>query len=150
MAYAAEEVGLRGSQDIVDRYAGKKVVGVVQFDMTNFKGAENDMYFLTDNVDEALTGFLERLADEYLKIKWGTIECGYGCSDHASWTRGGFPASCAFEATMETMDHHIHTENDTLANAGGNARHSVNFAKLAVAFAGELGKNGARGSSAAK
>ncbi len=149
MGYAAEEEGLRGSQDIVEGYAGKKVVGVIQFDMTNFKGADNDMYFLTDNVDNDLTAFLERLADEYLKIKWGTIECGYGCSDHASWNRAGFPASCAFESTMEGMDSHIHTENDTLANSGGDARHSVNFAKLAIAFAGELGKNGASFKAAA-
>ncbi|MBI3564605.1 MAG: M20/M25/M40 family metallo-hydrolase, partial [Elusimicrobia bacterium] len=32
MAYAAEEVGLRGSQDIVERWSGKKVVAVIQYD----------------------------------------------------------------------------------------------------------------------
>lgn len=154
MAYAAEEVGLRGSQDIAESYAssGKKVVGVIQYDMTNFKGADVDMSFLTDNVDNELTVFLEKLTDEYLKAKWGTIECGYACSDHASWNRSGFPSACAFEATMETMDENLHTDHDTLANAGGNAEHSVNFAKLAIAFAGELGKSSTSASkvSAAK
>jgi len=143
MGYAAEEVGLRGSKDIADSYAksGKKVTGVIQFDMTNFKGSPEDIFILTDNVDKNLTAFLGKLIDAYLAgVKWSTTKCGYGCSDHASWTRSGFPASVGFESAFDTMNDKLHTEQDTVAGSGGSAQHSVNFAKLAVAFASELAK----------
>lgn len=142
MGYAAEEVGLRGSKEIAQRYQsqGKKVVGVIQFDMTNFKGSPDAVYLLDDNVDPELTAFLGRLVDAYLGIKWSMTRCGYGCSDHASWTRSGFPASAAFESSFNGMNRNIHTDRDTLANSGGSAEHSVNFAKLGVAFAVELAK----------
>ena len=142
MGYAAEEVGLRGSQDIAKQYAssGKKVVAVIQYDMTNFKGSGDGLWFLTDNVDPTLTAFLEELADAYIGGPRSTLQCGYACSDHASWTRAGFPAAAAFESTFEAMNHNIHTEDDTMANSGGSADHSVAFAKLAVAFAVETAK----------
>ena len=142
MGYAAEEVGLRGSQDIAERYAsaGKKVVAVIQYDMSNFKGSSDEIYLLTDNVDDALSAFTGKLIDVYLGVPRSTTECGYGCSDHASWNRQGYPAAMAFEASFEGMNHKIHTDQDTLANSGGDARHSVSFAKLAVAFAVETAK----------
>jgi leucyl aminopeptidase len=148
MGYAAEEVGLRGSQDIAQKYKsqGKKVVGVIQFDMTNFKGSADDIYILGDNVDPTLSAFLGKLVDAYLPgVKRNVVKCGYGCSDHASWTKAGFPASAAFESAFDDMNKKIHTADDTLGNSGGSAAHSVNFAKLGVAFAAELAKasNGA-------
>lgn len=142
MGYAAEEVGLRGSREIADSYAreGRKVLGVIQFDMTNFKGSPEDIFLLEDNVDPALTAFTARLVDAYTGGKRGMTKCGYGCSDHASWTRAGLPAAAAFESAMETMNDKLHTERDTLASSGGDAAHSVYFARLAAAFAVELAK----------
>lgn len=153
MGYAAEEVGLRGSQDIADQYAsaGKKVVGVIQYDMSNFKGSSEEIFLLTDNVDDALSAFTGKLIDAYVRVKRSTTECGYACSDHASWNKNGYPAAMAFEASFDGMNHKIHTEQDTLANSGGNAAHSVPFARLAVAFAVEVAKSasGLRASGAA-
>lgn len=153
MGYAAEEVGLRGSQDIAAKYAadGKKVVGVIQYDMSNFKGSDEEIFLLTDHVDPTLSAFVEKLIDAYVGVKRSTTECGYACSDHASWQSQGFPAAMAFEASFDGMNHAIHTENDTLSTSGGDASHSVHFAKLAVAFAVELAKSagGARVSAAA-
>lgn len=143
MAYSAEEVGLRGSEDIARKYkaAGKKVVAVIQYDMTNFKGSPEDLFFLSDNTDPALTAFLGKLVDAYLPgARWSTTECGYGCSDHASWTQEGYPASAAFESSFEGMNTALHTERDTLATTGGTAAHSVPFAKLGAAFAAEAAK----------
>jgi len=147
MGYAAEEVGLRGSQDIADQYAsaGKKVVGVIQYDMSNFKGSSEEIFLLTDYVDEGLSAFVGRLIDEYVHVKRSTTECGYACSDHASWNKNGYPAAMAFEASFDGMNHKIHTDQDTLANSGGSAAHSVPFAKLAVAFAVELAKSSSSG-----
>ena len=147
MGYAAEEVGLRGSQDIAGRYAaaGKKVVGVIQYDMSNFKGSAEEIFFLTDNVDAELSEFTKKLVDAYVGVKWSTTECGYGCSDHASWTKKGYPSAMAFESSFDGMNHSIHTAKDTLETSGGDASHSVPFAKLAVAFAVELAKSSAGG-----
>ncbi|MEK7384602.1 MAG: M20/M25/M40 family metallo-hydrolase [Elusimicrobiota bacterium] len=142
MGYAAEEVGLRGSQDLAKQAAreGRKVIGVIQFDMTNFKGAGSGIFLLNDYVDPGLTAFLGKLIEAYADVPWSTTKCGYACSDHASWTKSGYPAAAAFESSVETMNRSIHTDRDTLAASGGSAQHSVAFAKLAVAFAVELAK----------
>lgn len=78
--------------------------------------------------------------DAYAGARWAWTRCGYACSDHASWTKSGFPASAAVEAAAEAVNPAMHTENDTLAGSGGSAAHSVKFAKLAVAFAVEAAK----------
>lgn len=146
MAYAAEEVGLLGSKAIANQYRseGKKVVGVVQFDMTNHKGTEElDIVFMTDYTNEAQTKFMGSLIDTYLTdVSWGYSRCGYGCSDHASWHNAGFPASMPFESTMNDINGKIHTARDTIdvAGSGGTADHAEKFARLGVAFVVEMGK----------
>ncbi len=147
MAYAAEEVGLRGSQAIANEYqtAGKNVYGVVQFDMTNYAGTGADVWIMTDNGNASMISFLRSLFDEYLAptgLTRADTSCGYGCSDHASWTRAGFPAAMYAEASFSQTNPNLHTVNDTLAATGGTANHSVAFAKLGVAFAYEAGKTG--------
>lgn len=142
IGYAAEEVGLRGSADLAKQYkaAGTKVVGVIQFDMTNFAGSGEAIYVLTDNVDPALSAHVTALVNAYAGVPAAKTACGYGCSDHASWTRSGYPASAAFESAFDTMNKNIHSERDTVQNSGGSAAHSVPFAKLAAAFAVETAK----------
>lgn len=140
--YAAEEAGLRGSSEIARRWRdeGRSVAGVLQFDMTNFAGSGDKLFFITDNTHPALTAYLGKLADAYAGAPWGTLACGYACSDHASWTRNGYPAGAAFESDIGGVNPGIHTERDTLATSGGTAAHSVKYARLAVAFAVETGK----------
>ncbi len=141
MGYAAEEVGLLGSKDIAGNYKNKskKVIGVMQLDMTLNKGtADKDIVMMADYTNGAQNEFLGKLIDEYVKVPWGYSRCGYGCSDHASWTAAGFPASIPFESTMEDINRKIHTAQDTLQSAGGDAKHAAKFAKLATAFVVEL------------
>ena len=149
MGYAAEEVGLRGSQEIAASYAasGKKVIGVIQFDMSNFAGSGNGIFLLTDFVDPALSAFTAKLVNTYAGVPASTTKCGYACSDHASWTKKGFPSAMAFESTFDGSNKAIHSERDTLATSGGDASHSVPFAKLSVAFALELAKTAPAGST---
>jgi leucyl aminopeptidase len=145
MAYAAEEVGLLGSNAIATEYKAKakKVVGVMQLDMTNYKGSASDIFIYTDYTNAAQNDFLARLAATYLPtLKIGYDRCGYGCSDHASWTAKGYPASLPFEASFHQYDPYIHTANDTLANTGNQAVHAAKFSKLALAFAVELASDG--------
>jgi leucyl aminopeptidase len=146
MAYAAEEVGLLGSKAIANQYKkqGKKIVGVVQFDMTNHKGSKDlDIVFMNDFTNAAQNTFMGSLIDTYLTdVKWGYSKCGYGCSDHASWHNAGYPASMPFESKMEDINGHIHTKRDTIDVVGsaGTADHAKKFAKLGVAFLVEMGK----------
>ena len=146
MAYAAEEVGLLGSKAIANEYkkAGKKVVGVVQFDMTNHKGTKDlDIVFMTDFTNTAQTKFMGTLIDTYLPgVKWGYSKCGYGCSDHASWHNAGYPASMPFESTMGDINGKIHTKHDTIdaPHSHGTADHAEKFARLGVAYLVEMGK----------
>lgn len=145
MAYAAEEVGLRGSRAIAQDFAAqdRNVVGVLQMDMTNFRspGSTTDIRVMTDNSNAALVQFLRELFATYMApagYTLGDSSCGYACSDHASWTQSGFPAAMYDEGPFFPL---LHTPNDRLENMGGNAQHATIIAKLGLAFAGELGKN---------
>jgi bacterial leucyl aminopeptidase len=141
MGYAAEEVGLLGSKEIANNYKqlNKKVIGVMQLDMTLNKGTEDlDIVMMADYTNGAQNEFLGKLIDEYVKVPWGYSRCGYGCSDHASWTAAGYPSSIPFESTMQDINKKIHTAQDTLQSAGGDAKHAAKFAKLATAFVVEL------------
>jgi leucyl aminopeptidase len=140
-AYAAEEVGLRGSQEIARQFkqANRQVAGVLQLDMTNYKGAANDIYLFTDYTNSEQNAFLGQLIGAYLPgLTVGHDRCGYGCSDHASWHAQGYPASMPFESSAARDNPHIHTAKDTLANSGGQAAHALKFARLAAAYMVEL------------
>ena len=142
MAYAAEEVGLRGSLRIAKDYQarGVKVVGALQLDMTNFQGSDRDIWLIDDHTDHDQNAFLVKLIESYTDATWGVDKCGYACSDHASWTRYGFRASMPFESRFKDSNRDIHTIRDTLERSDNNANHAVKFARLAAAYAIELGK----------
>ncbi len=148
MGYAAEEVGLRGSNAIAQTYrrTGVNVVAALQMDMTNYKsGSGPDMRLVTDFSDPHMKRFLTDLFDAYLAprgLTRGTDTCGYACSDHASWTAAGFPSGFFFEGGTAdgNMFSSIHTTGDTLANMGNSAQNSAKFAQLGLAFLGEAAK----------
>jgi bacterial leucyl aminopeptidase len=142
IAYAAEEVGLRGSTQIANQHRdqGINVVGVMQLDMTNYKGSTNDIYLITDNTNATQNAFVGNVVDTYVGLPRANTACGYACSDHASWTRAGFVASFPFEAQMGQHNPTIHSANDTLAQSGNNANHALKFARVAAAYLGELAK----------
>ena len=160
MGYAAEEVGLYGSEAIAQQFKanGVNVVGALQLDMTEDQvGAPEDMQLVTDYSNASLKQFFNSLFDAYLApmgLRRGTITCGYGCSDHASWTSAGYPAAMMFEAgdnsgantpAFRGYNPKIHTTGDTLTFLGESAEHSVKFAQFALAFAGEVGKTSSTG-----
>jgi len=142
MAYAAEEVGLRGSQLIARDYQRReiRVVGALQLDMTNYQGSDKDIWLMKDFTSAAQNGFLIQLIEGYVGATWGLDACGYACSDHASWFRTGVPASMPFESRSRDRNRAIHTRRDTLETSGNNAAHAVKFARLAAAYAIELAK----------
>jgi len=142
IAFAAEEVGLRGSGEVAAAFkkSGTAVEGMLNLDMVNYKGSALDIYFVSDNTSADQNAFLGKLVDTYTDYKWATFKCGYGCSDHASWTKNGYPASLPFESTFEQYNPFIHKATDTLAQTGGRAEQALKFARLAAAYAVELAK----------
>ena len=142
IAYAAEEVGLRGSLSIVREFKKQRVhvVGALQLDMTNYQGSDKDIWLIRDFTSAAQNEFLVRLIDAYVGASWAYDKCGYACSDHASWHRAGVPASMPFEARFQNANRQIHTAKDTLELSGNNADHARKFALLAAAYAIELAK----------
>jgi len=142
IAYAAEEVGLRGSLSIARDFKkhGVRVVGALQLDMTNYQGSDKDIWLISDFTSAAQNAFLGHLIDAYVGASWAYDKCGYACSDHASWHRFGVPASMPFEARFQNSNRNIHTAKDTLEISGNNADHAHKFALLAAAYAIELAK----------
>ncbi len=142
IGYAAEEVGLRGSQDIARDFIKNKVdvIGVLQLDMTNFKGSSKDMYLISDYTDGEQNAFLVRLVETYLPtVTVGADKCGYACSDHAAWHAQGYTTSMPFESMLAQDNPHIHGKDDSYANSGNQAAHALKFARMAAAYAVELG-----------
>ncbi|MGE5185509.1 MAG: M20/M25/M40 family metallo-hydrolase [Acidobacteriota bacterium] len=142
MAYAAEEVGLRGSLSIAKDFQkrGIDVVGALQLDMTNYQGSDTDIWLMRDFTNAAQNAFVGRLIDTYVGASWDYDACGYACSDHASWDRYGVPASMPFESRKHDMNRKIHTTGDTLETSDANAHHAIKFARLGLAYAIELAK----------
>ncbi len=142
-AYAAEEIGLLGSDQIatLNKSQNADIIAVLQLDMTNYKGSDKAIYFdsTVTNSDPALNQYLGSLIDEYVKQPWGMMSCGYGCSDHNSWFKKGYSASFPFEAgSLSASNPNIHSAQDRINVMATSASHSVHFAKLGIAFVLEL------------
>jgi leucyl aminopeptidase len=87
--YAGEEGGLLGSQDIARSYAEQKrnIVAMMHFDMTGYFGKKEQIAVVTDHTDPELSQFLKKLISAYSELPQVESQCGYGCSDHASWNK---------------------------------------------------------------
>lgn len=144
--YAGEESGLLGSAEIAQQYKreSKTVVAVLQLDMTLFPGdGEMVLGSMTDFTSPWLRGYLNEINSAYLKIQIVEDKCGYGCSDHASWYRQGYPTLMPFEATMRNMNDRIHTDKDIVSPAM-SFKHSMIYSKIALIMAMDLGNSAAK------
>ncbi|NLN25820.1 MAG: M20/M25/M40 family metallo-hydrolase [Bacteroidetes bacterium] len=147
MAYAAEEIGLVGSAEIAADYKSNNVnvVSYLQLDMTGYNGSVEDVYILDDwYSSSALNQFLASLMDTYNssgahQFTYGFSQCGYACSDHASWALNGYPASMPFEAKLGEDNPFIHTPDD-LFSVIQNGEHAVKFTKLGLQYIVEAAK----------
>jgi len=111
---------------------------MLQLDMTAYIGqnGENVIGIVTDYTDSDENRFVRLLVDAYSAIPWVNTQCGYGCSDHASWTYAGYRSAFPFESQFSQSNPYIHTAQDTLANV--DWAHAINFAKLGLGFVVEL------------
>lgn len=138
--YAAEEMGLVGSQDMATKYkrAGKNVISMVQHDM-NLHNADNkdEIYLVSNNTNAALNTDLSKLIEQYVGVPWKSAPLYAGNSDHYSWTRQGFPAAFPFENPAK-YNNAIHTKRDTIETAGRFTQAAA-FAKLGLAYIAHFG-----------
>lgn len=147
MAFAAEEIGLVGSAEIAEEYSdnGVEVAAYVQFDMTGYKGSSRDIYITTDYYNStSLNNYLFALMDHYNatgdhSFRYSTTECGYGCSDHASWAANGYDAAFPFETAMSQSNPNIHSPDD-FYSFFNTPDHAVKFTKLGLQFLIEAAK----------
>lgn len=149
MAFAAEEVGLLGANDIAGTYSaqGKNVLGMLNLDMVNYKGSADDIFIVSDPgyTTSELNLFLIELLEYYhssgpYPLTYQQSECGYACSDHAAWSDNGFMAAYAFEAAEGEENPFYHSPGDTYANMGNDASHAAKFARLSLEFLVEIAK----------
>ncbi|KAJ2461630.1 hypothetical protein GGF42_000063 [Coemansia sp. RSA 2424] len=137
--YAGEEGGLLGSQDVALAYkkAGRRVAADLHFDMTGFWRHERVLGLVSDHTDPETRALVKTLAEAYTGLKTKEFACGYGCSDHASWNSAGFRSAMAFESAELEGNTNIHSPRDTVETLDFD--HMLEFSKLAVAFAYEVG-----------
>lgn len=137
--YAAEELGLIGSQNVVSMFQTEKipVSGVMHFDMTGFT-YRNDpsIWLMKDYVDAKLTDFVEQIVKTYVKQPVKYTRCGYACSDHAVWSEQGYAAVLPAESRFEDTNPVMHSSQDTMDKL--SLTHMTDYAKIATAFAVEL------------
>ncbi|KAI5120508.1 hypothetical protein M0805_000093 [Coniferiporia weirii] len=143
--YSAEEGGLLGSQAVARDYEsrGVNVLAMSQFDMTAWvkRGTKESVGVITDFTNKALTEFNKQLVTKYLDIPYVETKCGYACSDHASWNKAGYPSIFTIESTFEDSNKFIHSGSDRIDISDEfSFEHMLEFAKLATAFAIELGQ----------
>jgi len=138
--YAAEEAGLLGSQGIANDYANRDVdvFGMMQLDMTGYvrAGSQESIGILTDFVNPQLSAFNRLLVDTYTDLPWVNTQCGYACSDHASWFRVGYASSHPAESTSSNINPYIHTSSDTVNRLSSSHMHQIT--KLALSWVVEM------------
>ncbi|KAJ6592192.1 hypothetical protein DFH09DRAFT_1415128 [Mycena vulgaris] len=141
--YSGEEAGLLGSQDIAAAYDADGVIvkAFMELDMTAyFKPGSTEVIALeADYIDSGLNTWLKKLIPLHSKLAVTMdTKCGYACSDHASWYEYGWPTSMPFEAVTGNDNPVIHGSGDTTAVSGFSWAHSLEFAKVALAFVYEM------------
>lgn len=144
--YAGEEQGLLGSAEIAKSYKAQKadVVAVLQLDMTLYPGAgEFVIGSMNDFTSAWLRDYLKSANETYLHARIVDDKCGYGCSDHASWHRQGYPTLMPFEATFRKSNKNIHSAKDVISPES-NFKHSMLYTKIALVMAMDLGNSSAR------
>jgi leucyl aminopeptidase len=129
-----------GSQAVAQAYRlqGRKVVAMLQNDMTGFTEDDKVIGIVTDFVDGELTGLLKQLVEAYSGGQWREMRCGYACSDHASWNKAGYRSAFHFETDTLDANKNVHTVRDTVDTI--NFKHALRYAKTSVGFAVELSK----------
>jgi len=141
-AYAAEEGGLRGSQQIARDYkaTGRQVYSMLQFDMVCYPYPKVEgkalIGLITDYTSASLNSFLRLVLAGYVQIGYTPSTCGYACSDHASFYNNQYDSAFTFEAAFGNHNPYIHTANDVISHC--DMKHVQQYGRLGVGYVVEL------------
>ena len=141
--YAGEESGLLGSAEIAKQAKAdnKDIIAVLQLDMTMFPGdGELKIASMNDFTSRWLRDYLVAANNTYFHATIQEDQCGYGCSDHASWHRQGFPTLFPTESKFDSSFKSIHTEKDIISPIM-SFEHAKLFSKIALTIAMDLGNS---------
>ncbi|KAJ3200132.1 Leucine aminopeptidase 1 [Dinochytrium kinnereticum] len=148
--YAAEEVGLLGSNEVAEAYAkaGTQVVSYLNLDQSGYvkAGTTPIMGVVTDYTSTASTAFLRSIVTTYTKYNFVNTKCGYKCTDHAAWTDHGYESGFAFESDMKNAFPYNDRVNrdgsplDTVDKMDFN--HIMEFIKSTLGYVVELSLTG--------
>lgn len=141
--YAGEESGLLGSAEIAKEAKAqqKDIIAVLQLDMTMFPGdGVLKIASMTDFTSRWLRDYLVAANNTYFKATVQEDQCGYGCSDHASWHRQGFPTLFPTESKFDSSFKSIHTPQDVISPVM-SFEHAKLFSKIALTMAMDLGNS---------
>lgn len=135
-AYAAEEVGLIGSDELATSYAaaGRRVAGMMQFDMNSWSRQPTDqtIHLVSNETHLNQRRLLKDLLHTYLEGDFVEKSLSGGTSDHKSWHDAGYAAVFPFEDPDDFNDA-LHTDADTTTTANNFAL-SLRFAKLGLSY----------------
>ncbi|KAF3767549.1 Zn-dependent exopeptidase [Cryphonectria parasitica EP155] len=147
--YAAEEIGLHGSDSVFAQYQNQSwpVKAMLNLDMVGYRGDRDEelptIAVQGDHIDENLKAFTKKLIGTYPNATAGDMACGYPCSDHASAFKYGFPSAMIGESAYINSQAGrpngypwIHSANDTIDHI--DFEYMLEFAKVAAGFIVEL------------
>ncbi|KAI8901494.1 hypothetical protein BC833DRAFT_577358 [Globomyces pollinis-pini] len=153
--YAAEEVGLKGSDAIAKDYSTRKVsvFTYLNLDQSGYlpAGVTESIGVMTDYVSDAATAFLKLTLEAYTTVPKKNIvntACGYACTDHASWHAYGFNAALAAESTFEksfTYNDQVNADGSFLDTVSVlNYGHITQFIRNSIGYLVELSLTGSQ------
>ncbi|NRA64894.1 MAG: M20/M25/M40 family metallo-hydrolase [Pseudobacteriovorax sp.] len=132
-AYAAEEIGLIGSQDIANNRSD--IVGMMQVDMALYgeNGDDGIIYLVRDDTSNDTNRSAINFMTNYQGFTFGQGFLPQGAtSDHRSFYQVGIPTLFAFEDPL-AYNRAIHSFSDTIDRAN-NPSLAANIAKLAMTY----------------
>jgi len=138
-SYSAEEPGLLGSQDIAANYSkeGIEVAAMMMLDQSAFLNPQKALIgVLTDYTDPELSNLLRKLIQTYSDLPYGDTECGYACTDMASWYKYGYATCHEAESLLPYTSPNSHTTRDTIDKL--SLSHAIQLTRVALGFMIEL------------
>ncbi|GAA5995276.1 uncharacterized protein JCM10292_005071 [Rhodotorula paludigena] len=142
MWFSAEEGGLLGSGEVARKYReeGRKIKGMYHMDVVGYvkPSTTPSIGLITDGVSPSLTAYLARLIPHFSRLPVAETQCGYGCSDHASWDKNGFRAACLSEGKFADSSPYMHSTRDVMTDPAFSFEHIAEFVKVGLGFALEL------------
>lgn len=145
--YAAEEVGILGSNEIAKDYAqrGVQVLSYLNLDQVGYvkPGSTPTIGIMTDFVTKPATNLLRLVAKAYTTITLIVdTQCGYRCTDNSAWFDSGYNSALAFESSMKNafpFNDRVNSDGSPLDTVNIiDFPHVLEFAKNTIGFVVEL------------